>query len=202
AWHTRCVSPTQVAITAAHRALILDLHNSLRSRLALGQVSGFSTARRMAQMVWNNELAFLAQLQTRTCNPTRDACRNTPEFSSSGQNIAQITANSYVPAHLLINKSINMWYSENEYAKQSDIDKLSGVYTNNNQAIGHFTQLVNERTTHVGCAISYFDSKGMQSYFVCNYASANIRGLPIYKSGKTASKCTLKNNLKYPGLCR
>lgn len=41
----------------------------------------------------------------------------------------------------------------------------------------------------------------MQSYFVCNYAIANIRNLPIYKSGKTASGCTFKNNLKYPGLC-
>ena len=64
-------------MTAALRSTVLDTHNSLRNRIASGQQPRFSTARRMAQMVWNNELAFLAQLQTRTCNPVRDACRNT-----------------------------------------------------------------------------------------------------------------------------
>lgn len=66
-----------MALTAAHRALILDTHNTLRSRIASGQQPRFSTARRMAQMVWNNDLAFLAQLNTRTCQMAHDACRNT-----------------------------------------------------------------------------------------------------------------------------
>ena len=64
-------------MTAALRSLILDTHNSLRSRIALGQQPRFSTARRMAQMVWNNDLAFLAQLNSRTCQMGHDACRNT-----------------------------------------------------------------------------------------------------------------------------
>ena len=64
-------------MTAALRTTILDTHNSLRSRIALGQQPRFSTARRMAQMVWNNDLAFLAQLNTRKCIMAHDACMNT-----------------------------------------------------------------------------------------------------------------------------
>ena len=64
-------------MTAALRTLILDTHNTLRNRIALGQQPGFSTARRMAQMVWNNDLQFLAQLNTRSCQMAHDACMNT-----------------------------------------------------------------------------------------------------------------------------
>ena len=64
-------------LTAAHKALILDTFNTFRSRIASGLQPRFSTARRMAQMVWNNDLAFLAQLNTRSCQFAHDPCRNT-----------------------------------------------------------------------------------------------------------------------------
>ena len=64
-------------LTAAHKALILDTFNSLRSRIASGLQPRFLTARRMAQMVWNNDLAFLAELNTKTCQMVHDGCINT-----------------------------------------------------------------------------------------------------------------------------
>ena len=70
-------------MTAALRTLILDTHNTLRSRIASGQQPRFSTARRMGQMVWNNDLAFLAQLNTRTCQMAHDPCRNTRKIRSN-----------------------------------------------------------------------------------------------------------------------
>ena len=76
-WNTRCVGQSEVEITDDLRTLILDTHNTLRSRIASGQQPRFSTARRMAQMVWNDDLAFLAQLNTRTCQFEHDVCRNT-----------------------------------------------------------------------------------------------------------------------------
>ena len=66
-----------MTLTAAHKALILDTHNTWRSKIASGKQPRFSTARRMAQMVWNNDLAFLAQLNTRTCQFAHDSCINT-----------------------------------------------------------------------------------------------------------------------------
>ena len=124
------------------------------------------------------------------------------DFRSSGQNLAKYTASVYIAPDVLANSSINLWYNEHEFAKQSDVDNLSRIYNDDRKAIGHFTQVVNERTSHLGCAISYYYLDGKQSYFVCNYSSANMLASPIYKSGKTASGCTYKNNPLYPGLCR
>lgn len=60
---------------------ILDLHNQLRSKLALGEVTGlnnitFKPAIRMATLKWDNELADLALLNAYQCKMEHDRCVN------------------------------------------------------------------------------------------------------------------------------
>jgi hypothetical protein len=51
--------------------LLVDGHNSRRNTIASGNLPGFSPARRMAQMIWNNQLAEFAELNTKQCKMVR-----------------------------------------------------------------------------------------------------------------------------------
>lgn len=75
------------------------------------------------------------------------------------------------------------------------------------RVIGHFTAMVNDRSTAVGCSYSTFktrlNSKSFNSYlFACNYASTNIIGCPVYKSGNKGSSCVGGTDNIFNGLCK
>lgn len=75
--------------------------------------------------------------------------------------------------------------------------------------IGHFTQIVYDRSNRIGCAISQYKEsrKGhpkepfFATLLVCNFAGQQITGSPVYKTGKPASGCKTGKNPKYPNLC-
>ena len=46
-------------------ALFVDRHNFYRNKIALGKESGFSPSSMMATMYWDEELAYLAELNVR-----------------------------------------------------------------------------------------------------------------------------------------
>lgn len=74
------------------------------------------------------------------------------------------------------------------------------------RVIGHFTAMITDRSTQIGCGISSYQSKSgrftMTNYLLaCNYASTNMIGWPVYKSGTKASGCLSGSDQVYPGLC-
>lgn len=72
-----------------------------------------------------------------------------------------------------------------------------------NQTFGHFSVIVSERNTAIGCGIIRYTSGGyFWSLIACNYASTNILQQPVYRSGNATSLCTLGADLTYPGLCK
>lgn len=50
-----------------HKRLILHLHNVYRNQIASGQTPGFSQASRMGVLQWDDELAYLAELNAMSC---------------------------------------------------------------------------------------------------------------------------------------
>ena len=125
------------------------------------------------------------------------------DFRSSGQNLGVSGASSeFTVPNTVITETINGWYNEHQFAEQSDINAFTRIYNGQN-AIGHFTVMVSERNTQVGCAISNYESDGMYwSLMACNYATDNMIGSVVYRSGPTGSGCTLGRDPKYTGLCR
>lgn len=133
-----CVNPSQVLITDTLKSGILSNHNQYRNRIALGQQPGFSSARRMAQMVWNDELAWLAQLNTKQCKMNHDKCHNTATFLHSGQNLGNAAKSSahYDPSAFIVT-IIDLWFSENTSTMQSDIDNLTSIIKKLDRIISH-----------------------------------------------------------------
>lgn len=71
------------------------------------------------------------------------------------------------------------------------------------RAIGHFTAMITERSTKIGCAISSFRLNNWNSYLLtCNYASTNMIDAPVYRSGPATSECKLGRDSVFPGLCK
>ncbi|XP_070492977.1 venom allergen-1-like [Chironomus tepperi] len=183
-----------------HKQLIVDEHNKLRNKIASGQEIGFNSASMMSTMVWNDELAKLAELNAKTCRSEHDNCRNTDKFHFAGQNIALSQSSpDFGTLDAIIINAIQNWYAEAKIATQSEIDS----YFSSDRMIGHFTQIVNDLSNEVGCAVvQYTENDGWKSsLFVCDYARTNIIGFPVYVSGDPASQCNLGINPNYEALC-
>ncbi|KAL7743288.1 hypothetical protein ACLKA6_012457 [Drosophila palustris] len=204
AWASSCPSDRAlVNLSTAEKNVIVARHNEHRNFIAGGGDKKLSAACRMATMKWNDELAYLASLNVRSCQMRHDACRNTDAFSWAGQNLAWI--GYFNPLNTTANalKGVDMWYKEVANTKQEHINAYPANYQGPD--IGHFTVMVADRNTHVGCAVSTYSVQG-QSYkaflMACNYAATNVIGVKMYNSCSVpASKCTTGVNPSYKFLC-
>uniref|UniRef100_A0A182NM76 Venom allergen-1 n=1 Tax=Anopheles dirus TaxID=7168 RepID=A0A182NM76_9DIPT len=195
-------SPSVIPMTAAIQAHILHLHNYYRSRVASGYQFPLPSAAHMYTMVWDDELATQAGNNARSCVFAHDRCRNTPQFRTSGQNLALLKF--YTPTYTvmdLVTSFIGGWWNEYQYTKPAYIQAFPRSQVS--QTIGHFTMLVSDRTWKVGCAMQHWvEGKAMKIYFVCNYSFSNIITQQVYTTGAAGSQCQAGMNPSYPGLCR
>jgi hypothetical protein len=112
-----------VDLTESDINLILVEHNGFRNKIASGKQKGFKPATRMATMIWNDELAKLAELNVMQCKMHHDQCRNTNQFKNVGQNLGyRANSGSFEEPEIFIKKVIHSWYAEIDDAVQADID--------------------------------------------------------------------------------
>lgn len=161
-------------MTVELKNLILDTHNQFRNKAAGGLPNFNRKAAAMNTLVWSNELQRMATLNSKQCDMDHDECRNTETFKKSGQNLAWKA--SPAPFTAIIKEStvdsIGKWFNEYLNAEVRDIDSYSRATGKNGKLIGHFTCLVKDITTHVGCgAITYMEGASNNFYLVCNYGS-------------------------------
>uniref|UniRef100_A0A182RD99 SCP domain-containing protein n=1 Tax=Anopheles funestus TaxID=62324 RepID=A0A182RD99_ANOFN len=187
--------------------LMLKLHNGLRSELASGKMEGFAEAERMPVLVWDEELARLAEYNARTCQYLHDECRSTKRYRNAGQNIGRMsrTGNVTIDLDRAITDLTNKWWQEYVETNQTVMDDYRPV--GDGVDVGHFAQMASDRVTAVGCgATRYYNDARKRSYvyYVCNYSHRNELGEPVYRKGTQCSKCaegTESCSKTYPGLC-
>ncbi|XP_055845728.1 antigen 5 like allergen Cul n 1-like [Episyrphus balteatus] len=199
-----CVEPEIVPMDEAHKKAIVDMHNTYRNSIASGNMTGFNPCPRMATMQWNEELAFLAMYNTRTCVYAHDQCHNTKQFPSAGQNIGMnMQSTKHTDSNINLSKSVvtTCW---NEY-KDASMKDINSYPPNPPKVVGHFTQMCIEKSNGVGCHAVKFRNTNYNNmytyYLVCNYAKIFEYYGQIYSSGPTASKCKTGTNPNYKGLC-
>uniref|UniRef100_A0A1A9VG34 SCP domain-containing protein n=1 Tax=Glossina austeni TaxID=7395 RepID=A0A1A9VG34_GLOAU len=182
-------------------SLILDEHNRYRNQLAGGNVSDFDSAVRMPVLHWDWDLALTAEYHARTCIFDHDECRSTERFRLAGQNIFKSTTECLdLEMEYFIKDAIKQWFEE-----YRNVDRnLLQAYHQRIPPIGHFTVLVNDRQSHVGCSLlNNRLSDGQETriiILICNYSTTNVYGFPTYKAGATASQCKERNEV-FTNLC-
>lgn len=159
----------------------------------------------MAKMQWDNDLTLFAGYNTKTCTFAHDGCRSICKYVGAGQNIfwAATTASSFNITNMII-KAINVWGTESNYTRVSDLLSVpSNLLGGDAKVIGHYTVMVNEKSTHVGCAMSTFidNIARLNLIFTCNYASTNYIGGKVYQSGVSASQCIYGRDTIFNNLC-
>lgn len=158
---------------------VLDVHNQLRNQLNRGEVPGQPIPNPFLQdMSWNESLVETARAHTEQCR-----------FQHSGRAGENIYAHSLDYGDIV--EGIRLWTEEYQYY---DYDTNSST---NGSLIGHYTQVVWDRSTQVGCAstrcMAIYDSRGkkmwMGTIYTCHYNEpGNYLGQQPYKRSANLSE--------------
>jgi len=217
-------------VTKDAQDFIVDKHNALRSKVALGKQPGQPGAANMLEMTWDDELARIAQAYANKCHWGHDcSCENCNKCSCSsvgcrsvennrfsvGQNIYKSWSAGSGPADKSFNfeAAIMSWYDEVDHFRSSTVSNSgSSQASTNGKAIGHYTQIVWAKSNKVGCGFVMYEDpsakyptlKAYSKYVVCNYGPAgNYIGQPIYEEGPAGSKCPSGTTAdRRSGLCK
>jgi len=190
----------------AMKDAIVKKHNDLRSKVAKGKetkgVNGRQPkAANMRQMVWNDELAEVAQRWVDQCTNGHDKNRRTGDFTYVGQNWAWTMSWKQEDQTEVAKKMVQMWYDEvKDIAEASRAKSGSPGSTG---VVGHYTQVVWAESSEVGCGwMTSVKNKNFENVLVCNYGpGGNMRGSPVYIKGNPGSKCPSGTKKTSAGLC-
>ncbi|XP_058804555.1 venom allergen 5 [Phymastichus coffea] len=199
----RCLACTgksmiRTGVSCQDKRNILDEHNRLRQLVALGQVNGQPSAKMMMEMVWDDELAAMAQQWADRCSETHDNARNVQRFAV-GQNMAR-TWTTRTPAGPYDmepdwRQQIFSWFNEVEHYRTGLFSKFTA----------HYTQVIWGDTYLVGCGFSYYYDpiRGYTKNYVCNYGpSGNVLGYNPYSFGwPECNTYGMDYSNRYSGLC-
>ncbi|XP_029720202.2 antigen 5 like allergen Cul n 1 [Aedes albopictus] len=193
-----CNEGKKIELTDELKKLILDEHNNYRNQVAKGELNWLPTASNMVTMDWDDDLAYLAELNADRCEFEHDQCHNTKKYPNSGQNIASwATSGDSYEVKDTIKTLIQEWWDERHFAGPKLVKKLWGKY----KAL-HFTMLTRSNASRLGCAmVQYKQTDFLWVLLICNYSYTNMIGTSIYKEGAPCSDCKSGCDSKYDGLC-
>lgn len=184
-------------LSCSDRQDILDAHNTARQNVAQGRVTGQPAATNMLEMVWDDELAAVAQRWADKCTLAHDGARDVSRFPV-GQNIAVTwTTRTNAGAAPDFRRQVTGWFNEVRQFGFYSLPFKKGT--------GHYSQLVWGDTFLVGCGYShYYDpSRGYTKLYVCNYGpGGNVIGAQPYLAGNpSCSAPGVTPSHRYNGLC-
>ncbi|EFO92884.1 hypothetical protein CRE_10309 [Caenorhabditis remanei] len=185
----------QIVVYAQFRAttqdFIVQIHNTLRSKIALGTYVAKGTTKpagtNMLKMKWDATLATSAQTYANKC-PTGHS------------NTAGVGENLYYRWSSLPFSGLDVYGGAASVAWEQEFQTdgwTSNAFTQAlfDTGIGHATQMAWANTGLIGCGVKNCGVDATQNNYnkvtvVCHYKTiGNVLGQDIYKSGTTCSAC-------------
>jgi len=178
----------------AGKSVILEKHNELRRRVATGNQTNpkvHPKAGNMMKMVWNNELALIAQRWADQCDFSHDKNRRKLDSTYVGQNAYLGISSVGNDLTTLMDKMevpVQAWYDEVVTYAFDPVDINPFKFNYN---AGHYTQVVWASSEELGCGqVLYKDGDWFKNIVVCNYAKGgNMVGKAMYEAGEPCSLC-------------
>lgn len=191
---------TVIPMTSALKKFIVDKHNHYRSLVANGKLRNYSSASKMNIIQWDKDLQATAELFAKHATYKHDKCRSTETSERAGQNIGYSRSTSKLTnVTEVFETRMNSWYNEFKI----DPSVVKAYYSGS--GAGHFTAMMRDETSLIGCSASSFnfmasERKRYQILVVCNYQFTNLRGARTYIPGTPCSGCK-RCSETYKGLC-
>ncbi|XP_071818944.1 GLIPR1-like protein 1 [Apostichopus japonicus] len=181
-------SLSYAAYSDLEKEAMLDAHNYYRGNVE-------PEASSMAEMVWDDHLAQLAQEWASGCVFTHP--KKNPDYKGVGQNLF-LTTRRGTPTDVVV----RAWYNE---VQHYDYDTKTCAEEN---ICGHYTQIVWAISKNVGCGVELCpilisETREYTNAWIvaCNYSpGGNHRGALPYVAGNTCSACNPGENCRN-GLC-
>ncbi|KAJ8946738.1 hypothetical protein NQ318_002568 [Aromia moschata] len=185
---SNCKGFISIRFTQDEIAVIVDIHNTLRNKVATGKERRGDPgpqpmASNMRIIEWDPELAIVASRWASQCVFAHDMCRDVSRYPV-GQNIAK--------GNFALNNDLSFivsWYETVEMFNKAGISRFQLRHHNRYPSPLQYAQLVWAETYQVGCArVAFQRADGPKvtytEHFVCNYGpSGNIPGQRVYKVG-------------------
>ncbi|XP_063850951.1 CRISP/Allergen/PR-1-like [Scylla paramamosain] len=153
----------------------------------------------MEQLVWNPELAWVAQRWSDRCVFEHDSFADRKICSRDyevGQNLYYKWEGRKISNWKL---AVESWYNEVYFFNK---DSTSSFMPNDSAVISHYTQVVWASTKEVGCGATYYVPfmNGISRLYVCNYGPRGnqVYGA-LYRQGAPGSLCS--GAVTQDGLC-
>ncbi|KAF4532747.1 hypothetical protein B566_EDAN007714 [Ephemera danica] len=180
-------------LTEQQKSQVVNIHNKSRQRIVNGEIKGAPAAVYMEPMVWDDELATIAQRAADQCKFEHDKQRT--RFYV-GQNI-------YISMRKPIPKNLNPNMTEATLSWFNEVYKpgFPAQYISPFKAVkgaGHYTQIAWADTKTIGCGYTMFINKGWGKKLIfCNYGpGGNILRGTMYEV-KSRRKRFINNTETY-----
>jgi len=205
-YYCTLLAPAINGLSSEMKDWLLDAHNTLRSKIALGLLSELDKASDMNKLTWDEELATTAQNWAGQCQNKYDNVRGklvNGNLEPVGQNVHVFKADvEFRNDKKMFKNAVKNWF--NEMVKFTK-DKNQPFEVN--PEYGHFTQVAWAATTKIGCGWVYYkddDAKAHKyvSLIVCNYyVQGNTASGKMYTVGNPCDDCRSKKCKADEGLC-
>nr|NP_001261162.1 uncharacterized protein Dmel_CG43776, isoform A [Drosophila melanogaster]NP_001286824.1 uncharacterized protein Dmel_CG43776, isoform B [Drosophila melanogaster]AGB93692.1 uncharacterized protein Dmel_CG43775, isoform A [Drosophila melanogaster]AHN56619.1 uncharacterized protein Dmel_CG43775, isoform B [Drosophila melanogaster] len=182
------------------RTEILRIINNFRNQFASGafrtsENRTFTQAKRMRQILWDSELAYMARSHASTVSFQHTKCRSTVRFPRVGECLAMMVPKYKHTVHEALKKMFKIMFDEHLHI-QDPRGLLQGFHPIRDYVSSHFTIIVSDRVSRVGCGVAVGTNcrQGSSSNFchflTCYFDYDNVNGSYVYKAGKPASSCS------------
>ncbi|XP_077507822.1 venom allergen 3-like [Amblyomma americanum] len=183
---------------------IVKAHNEYRSLVAKGMLENFQPAADMCEIIWDQDLAEVAQSYVEQCAPRTEAPQ-ARDFIEQGQNLCVETLPTSAN-ETGIEGCIANWFQEYTDCPEGIIQSFRNVTGLEEASCEHFTQLIWSRSQYVGCGFALVQSSDgvTRNLYACNYDEpGNHVGTAVYQLGDTCSSCPARTTcVDGLGLCR
>ncbi|KAL7641606.1 UNVERIFIED_CONTAM: hypothetical protein RMT77_007479 [Armadillidium vulgare] len=222
-FHSRCGAINKIIyneVTEEEKIFYVEYHNNLRNEIATGIAASendtfFPTAANMEEIVWDEELANMAEANVKRCSmePTCDKCRQTTEFENVGENLFIMLGTAEVNMsndEASLEMALRDWSNEKRFYSPSDISENTtegNELEHSASKYKNFQKMIWWNTSFIGCAKIAFSRRNeeIEVLFTCYYApGGDYQREPLYEIGEPCSMCHGKDricSIEYPGLC-
>uniref|UniRef100_A0A1B0B3S2 SCP domain-containing protein n=1 Tax=Glossina palpalis gambiensis TaxID=67801 RepID=A0A1B0B3S2_9MUSC len=212
-------------VTKKFKRIIIDIHNHYRNLIAGGGEQNvknggkFPIASRMRALIWDDELEYNAKLHLQAAKRmVHDNCRATKRYPLAGQNLGGTAVQGREKVFQTMLEHFRQMFNEKDDV--GDPEKLPDQLLSEHLGkSGHFTQLVGDRNSRVGCVFALglnctaslapgAEVYKFCYYTACHYDFSNLTKWRLYKTHLTTpgADCGewhvgMNKDPRYPNLC-